>query len=221
MAAAPMTMLSDDVIQDRAARGEVAFEDPIRQPVAYAPRPQMLLVADRRRTERGIPWPAVGMGMLAVTFVVLFVWLDGVALRDLGVAAGVAAAMGLSFALMRRGRQRVDLSEVPLLWLHTGLRVLRVRQSPTQQRLSEAPNVSFDEVREVLFALRQAPAQPGGPELESAAVFLRLVDGAVWPVIPSTLAKDDAYRIAVGVGQRVGVRVKQVGQGWSDSATRD
>lgn len=215
MAAAVMTP-SDDTIHERAARGEVAFEDPIRHPLAYAPKPQMLLVVDRRETERGVPWPAVGAAMFGVTLLFLFAVLDAVDLRDLGVAAAVGAALAVSFALIRRGRRAVDAREVPLLWLHTGLRVLRVRQSPSQERLSDAPNIEFDEVREVLYSLRRAPAVVGGPPMEGAAVFLRLVDGAVWPVIPSTLAKDDAYRIAVGVAQRVGVRVKQVGQGWSD-----
>ena len=214
-------LMSTDSIEERAARGAVAFEDPIEAPVAYAPRPQTLLVVDRRERETGAPLHVVGVGILLTTVIVLFAVLDGSAMRNLGVVLGVVAALASGYLLVRKGRPSLRFEEVPLLWLHTGLRLLRVRQSPESDRLSDAPNIAFGEVREVLFAVRKFTPRGADTPLDGAAVFIRLVDGAVWPVISGTLEKEAAYKIAVGLGTRVGVRVKQVGQGWAADSAGD
>lgn len=216
-----VAVMSADSIEERAARGAVAFEDPIEAPVAYAPRPQTLVVVDRRERETGAPLHVVGVGILLATAIGMFTVLDGSAMRNLGVVLGIVAAIATGYLMVRKGRPASRFEEVPLLWLHTGLRLLRVRQSPESERLSDAPNIAFDEVREVLFAVRKFTPRGSDAPIDGAAVFIRMVDGAVWPVIPGTLEKEAAYKIAVGVGTRVGVRVKQVGQGWASDSTGD
>ena len=88
--------------------------------------------------------------------------------------------------------------------------------------LTDSTSVGFDEVDEILFAVRGVPVPHGRSDarVEGAGVFVRLLDGAVWPVIPATHARQEAYSIASGLAARIGVGVKQVGAGWS-SRDRD
>ena len=58
------------------------------------------------------------------------------------------------------------------------------------------------------------PNGSAAARVPGAGVFLRLLDGSVWPVIPGTFARDRAYGIAQQVARAVGVGIKQVGHGW-------
>ena len=137
------------------------------------------------------------------------------------VLAVVSIAVGLGL-IMLKGRPERERDDVPLLWLNASLGALRVREGSEQRSLSESSTIAFDDVHEVLFAIRDVPTGRGRALVEGAAVFIRLYDGTVWPVIPATLAKREAYPIALGIAQRLGVGVKQVGSGWrSEGAVRD
>lgn len=202
---------------ERAARGEVAFEDVIAAPTLWSPQPGTLVVLDRRAHEAGIPWHYVGLVLLTLAGVSFAVALGGEALRDLTVLALFVAAVGLGTALWLRGRPRLRREEIGLLWLNTHLRLLRVREAANQQRLSESASIDFEDVREVLYSVR--PVRMDRVSVDGAAVFLRLDDGTVWPVIPASHDKEASYRVATTLSRTLGVRVKQVGAGWR--ASRD
>ncbi len=211
----------DDVLA-RAASGGVAFEDVIQRPIAIEPQPRTLVILDHRGTEHGFPWHSVGWAILLVS-VVAATLLSGRGLfRDLGAMTLGFAIVAFAVLLIVRARPKLVYSEVPLLWVNSTMGILRVREHPDQVELTTSSNIAFDEVREVLFSQRdfRFPGVRRGGEVSGAAVFLRLWDGAVWPIIPATLEKRDAYNIALGVAQRVGVGVKQVGAGWSDAPAR-
>lgn len=202
----------------RAAAGEVAFEDVIEQPVVLEPKPRTLVLIDRRHREHGRPWHVLGIGML-ILLVGMLTILSGRGLsRDFGAMTVVFAVAAVAIVLIVRGRPKRTLHEIPLAWLDSNLRLLRVREHPEQEELTTSSNIAFDEVREVLYAQRrfQVPGAREDGRVDGAALFLRLWDGAVWPLIPATLARQDAYTIALGIAQRIGVGVKQVGAGWSD-----
>lgn len=214
----PGVVTMDDIL-DRAAAGQVAFEDVIQKPIAIEPQPRTLMILDRRVEEHGFAWHTVGWMILVVGLVVLTLLSGRGIFRDLGattLAFSIAAFAGI---LVVRGRPKTQRREVPLLWVSSSLGLLRVREHPEQEALTTSSNIAFDEVREILFAQRafRLPGTRRGGEVDGAGVFVRLWSGEVWPVIPATLAKQEAYNIALGVAQRIGVGVKQVGSGWSDA----
>lgn len=211
-------LLALDDVLERAASGKVAFEDVIESPIAIEPKPRTLYILDRRSEESGRPWHMLGWTIVVVGAAVLALVSGGGFFRDFGAMAAALMVGAVAVLLIRRGRPHVHHVEVPLLWLDGGLRMLRVREHPEQRDLLVSSNISFDDVYQVLFAQRsfQIPGARTAGRVDGAAVFLRLRDGAVWPVVPATLAKNEAYNIALGVAQRIGVGVKQVGSGWSD-----
>ncbi|MCB9531086.1 MAG: hypothetical protein H6698_01555 [Myxococcales bacterium] len=208
--------LAADEAAERAARGEIAFEDHVERPIALEPRPRTLLIVDRRESERGRPLHRVGWAIVALVVGWLAYVGTGV-LDDLGVMTAAFAVLVVGLILVRRGRPVVETREVPLLWMNSSLRVLRLRESAEQADLMQSSTIPFEEVREVLYATRNVPlpGDAGGASVDAAAVFLRLWDGTVWPVISSTLAKGPAFAVATGVAIRLNVGVKQVGAGWS------
>ena len=211
-----------EVASDRAARGTVAFEDVVERPFAFSPKPRTLVVVDRREREVGRPLHIWAFGAAVVGLAAFFALTSVSSLRGVGpVLSVVSIAVGLGL-IMLKGRPERERDDVPLLWLNASLGALRVREGSEQRSLSESSTIAFDDVHEVLFAIRDVPTGRGRALVEGAAVFIRLYDGTVWPVIPATLAKREAYPIALGIAQRLGVGVKQVGSGWrSEGAVRD
>lgn len=210
----------DDLIDvlERAASGAVAFEDYIESPIAIEPKPRTLLILDRREREEGRPWHVLGMALLVVLVAALTVMAGRGAFRDYGAMTLAFAFAAVGVLLIVKGRPRRTGFEVPLLWMDSNLALLRVREHPEQEELTTSSNIAYEDVREVLFAQRlfRLPGARESARVDGAAVFVRLWDGAVWPLIPATLAKREAYNIALGVAQRLNVGVKQVGSGWSD-----
>lgn len=210
---APADRAADEA-SGRAARGGVAFEDVVERPVAFSPKPRTMVVVDRRLREMGRPLHIWALGAAIVGLAAFFALSTVSSLRGTGpVLSVVSVAVGLGLVMLK-GRPRTEREDVPLLWMNASLGMLRVRESGAQRSLAPSSNIGFDEVHEVLYALREVPAAGGRAQVEGAAVFVRLRDGVVWPIIPATLAKREAYQIALGVAQRIGVGVKQVGAGW-------
>ncbi len=207
-----------DDIRERASAGAVAFEDVVQKPLAFEPKPRTLLIVDRRVSESGRAWHLLGLLMLVGLVAVHLVRFGVGSLHGFGAMAASATVLSFATVLIVRGRPRKVQHEVPLLWLSSTLGLLRLRESPDQGNLSDSSNIAFEEVAELLFSRRsfQLPGARGAGRVEGAGVFVRLLDGAVWPVIPATLAQREAYNIALGVAQRIGVGVKQVGSGWTD-----
>lgn len=205
-------------VLERAASGAVAFEDVIESPIAVEPKPRTLVILDRRQQEKGRPWHILGMALLVLLVAALTILSGRGFFRELGAMTAVFAVAALSVGLIIKGRPRTVRFEVPLLWMDSSLGLFRLREHPEQETLNSSSNLSFDEAREVLFAQRsfRLPGARDAARVDGAAVFIRLWDGAVWPVIPATLAKREAYNIALGIAQRLRVGVKQVGAGWSD-----
>lgn len=210
----------DDAFEalERASTGGVAFEDVIEAPLALEPRPRTLFIVDRRAVETGRPWHLVGVALL-ILLGAFVAWRTGTGTFSSAGASMTALSVAvLGLVLVFKGRPRKSMVEVPLAWLDSRLGLLRVREHAQQRHLTESSNIGFADVREVLYAERhfRLPSARTDARVAGAAVFIRLWDGAVWPIIPATLARQEAYAIALGVAQRVGVGVKQVGVGWSD-----
>ena len=207
-----------DEVLERAARGRVAFEDYIERPIALEPKPMTLVVRDVRTREEGRAWHVLGMALLVVEAMALTVLSGRGLFRDFGAMTVAFFVAALGFLLVVKGRPRTSTTEVPLLWVNSALELLRVREHPEQEDLRTSSNIAFDSVDEVLYAQRdfRLPGSRSAGRVDGAAVFLRLRDGAVWPIIPATLAKRETYNIALGIAQRLGVGVKQVGLGWAD-----
>ena len=208
-------------IRARAAQGDVAYEDLIQNPVMLRPAPRQIYVFDERDTSTRRAWQAMGAGV-ALVFAALMVlgwvqsWFSG--MDGLLLGAVVFGAALLLYVLGGRSR---DSEMVPLVWLSASTSMIRVREYPGQEELADSANRHFDEADEVLFAVRRQPEGLGSgrARLEGAGVFVRFLDGSVWPVIPWTAERDDAFSIAVRMAQLMQIGVKQVGLGWQGSAS--
>ena len=193
----------------------VAYEDFVERFRVVEPRPRTLYVFDvrgRRRRLGAVFW--AGALLIVSAFAALavrgpsgFTGLDG--------AIVLTTWIGLGVVLVVRSRTRDPGTEIPLLWLDGSTRVLRVRQQAGQESLTDSAPIGFEEVDELLFASRRIAPPGSRARVDGAGVFIRLLDGAVWPVVPATLDAEGAYRLALGIASRVGVGVKQVGQGWT------
>lgn len=203
----------------KAEAGEVAYEDFVQAPRAYEPEPRVLSVFDARVEGARHGMRALGIGVIATAIVLHFV-RGGGEIRDSTALLGAAVVLLSGVALIVqsfRGRVR---RTVPLLWLSQTDGVFRVREYAEQETLNDSREHPNDDVESVLFARRLVtmPGSGAGSKIEMAGVFLRMASGAVWPVIPSTLAAEEAFRIAQALGIRLGISVKQVGRGWDSEA---
>ena len=196
-------------------QGQVAYEQLIHKPVIIRPGRRDLYVIDARtpaRVSRLRFW-SVASAVAAVLLLFYAIRL-GAAERSWALYSGIGC-VGVS-ATLARFTSSAPNERVPLLWVSPGTQSVRVRQHPEQQTLSESEPVSFEDVHEVIFATRllALPNGSAAARVPGAGVFLRLLDGSVWPVIPGTFARDRAYGIAQQVARAVGVGIKQVGHGW-------
>ncbi len=212
-----MNIEEREAIAERAARGGVAYEDLVERPTVVEPRPRALYVFDRRPSRPTLALRAWGVSLLVASVVGWLVFTNARPIE--GVSSWIVAALvlGVAAVLIVRGRPGRRDADVPLAWIDSSSGVLRVREYPGQTALTDSSSVAFDEVDEILFAVRGVPVPHGRSDarVEGAGVFVRLLDGAVWPVIPATHARQEAYSIAAGLAARIGVGVKQVGAGWS------
>lgn len=206
--------VADDVLA-RAQEGGVAYDDLIEHPVVLERGQGSVDVLDRRVRIAGVDawvWPLWGalMGMTA-----WLSWTSPWLLRGwTGLLVG-AVVIGSGVLVWRRAREgRVPVWR--MLARVDGTRgEVHVRPDPARSLDELAVTYTRDEVGEVIFASRRVPMLRGA-HVDGAGVFLRFLDGSVWPVVPSTIAQGAAYRVAVVLSRALGVRVKQVGVGWLD-----
>lgn len=210
-----------ELVAERASQGELAWEELVADPVAWEPAARTLVVADRS-VERTSGIATVAGVALLVLAVVLYLVADVGQLRDPIEVLVALATIGSATTLIVRGRRPGRVRNHGLAWVSQPLQQLRLRQFAEQTDLFESPPIPIEDVRQVLYSLRsvELPAARRGTRVEAAGVFVRLVDGSVWPVMSGTLQTESAYRIAQGLATRLGVTVKQVGRGWSNAPAR-
>jgi len=202
-------------IQMRAYAGEIAYEDHVDAPYVVGPRALSLYVMDRSHRRVGRPWHVLGILIfVVVTFAHLVFSKQSFALGWTGWLSTLTL-YGVASLLVVKGRPSDQIEDRPLLWLEGMDQWVRVREAPWQDSLASSAPIPFEEIDELLFAVRKVRTPGTSTRVDAFGVFLRLRDGTVWPVIPSTQDREGAYRVAMGVARRVGVGVKQVGQGWS------
>lgn len=203
-------------IRERAQSGRVAYEQLIERPVVVRPRRGDIYVFDRRSSERSKQKRFAAVVMAIAGSLSVFLSLRaGTWERTLPLIVGVALVASAA-AVWRSSRLDREF-EVPLAWVSPATETLRVREHPAQSSLTDSPGIDMREVVEVVYATRHLPIREGSnARVDGAGVFVRLVDGTVWPVIPSTFARDAAFGIAMRLARAMGVGVKQVGRGWGD-----
>lgn len=130
--------------------------------------------------------------------------------------AWVVAVVAVGFAVVRRsaGADRVQAWVLAFVDREQG--EVRVREGPEDESALTGRSIAFEDVVEVVYALREVPLPGRGrqPRLLGAGVYLRTVDGLISPVVGSTHAREAAFAAASALALRIGVGVKQVGVGW-------
>jgi hypothetical protein len=117
-----------------------------------------------------------------------------------------------------RGVMGGGSSPIPATQSAPSLLELVTKRAPMPKDAAGARFVTSS--REGSYAPGPRSAVPGasaGAKVEGAGVFVRLESGAVWPIIPSTFMREEAFSIAMSLARPMMVGVKQVGTGWNDA----
>lgn len=213
-----MATFSDEVIRERAARGQVAYEALIEKPVVVRPQRGELYVVERRSDPRAGRFRSTAVSAALIAATLVFVSLRAGGWEKTWVLLSAVPAWGLAYWAWQRANRHNRTWQMPLAWLSLNHGFLRLRENPEQIDLSGSVPIEIDQVSEVIYATRAiaVPGASAGAKVDGAGVFVRLESGAVWPVIPSTFMREEAFSIAMAIARPMMVGVKQVGSGWND-----
>ena len=126
-----------------------------------------------------------------------------------------AILFGFGLVLALRGRPIRHASRKVVLDVDVEKQRLWIRQHPDDAQAEEEPAIELWRAAEVLFARRRVVVSDGGVPSDVAGVFLRLQDGAVWPVASGVRDHSTAFTSARAIARFLRVPLKQVGWGWS------
>lgn len=128
---------------------------------------------------------------------------------------GNAFLFGVGLVLAVRGRPTRHSSRKVVLDVDTEKQQLWVRQHPDDAGMHEEQAIELWRAAEVLFARRRVVLSNAGVPSDVAGVFLRLHDGAVWPVASGVRDHSTAFTSARAIARFLRIPLKQVGWGWS------
>ena len=209
---------SDESIRERAALGQVAYEALIERPLVVRPERGELYVVERRSDPRAGRLRSIAVSAALIAGTLVFVSLRAGGWEKTWVWLSSAPVWALAYWAWRRAEQVARTWQMPLAWLSLNHGFLRLRENPEQMDLSGSTPIELDRISEVIYATRAiaVPGASAGAQVEGAGVFVRLESGAVWPIIPSTFMREEAFSIAMALARPMMVGVKQVGTGWND-----
>ena len=209
---------SDESIRERAALGQVASEALIERPLVVRPERGALYVVARRSDPRAGRLRSIAVSAALIAGTLVFVSLRAGGWEKTWVWLSSAPVWALAYWAWRRAEQFARTWQMPLAWLSLNHGFLRLRENPEQMDLSGSTPIELDRISEVIYATRAiaVPGASAGAKVEGAGVFVRLESGAVWPIIPSTFMREEAFSIAMALARPMMVGVKQVGTGWND-----
>jgi len=212
------TDLSDETIRERAALGQVAYEALIERPVVVRPERGELYVVERRSDPRAGRLRSIAVSAALIAGTLVFVSLRAGGWEKTWVLVSSVPVWALAYWAWRRAEQFARTWQMPLAWLSLNHGFLRLRENPEQVDLSGSTPIELDRISEVIYATRAiaVPGASAGAKVDGAGVFVRLESGAVWPIIPSTFMREEAFSIAMALARPMMVGVKQVGTGWND-----
>lgn len=213
-----MADFSDEAIRERAARGLVAYEALIERPVVVRPQRGELYVVERRSDPRAGRYRSTAVSAALIAGSLVFLSLRAGGWEKTWVLLASVPAWALAWWAWQRAATFVKTWQTPLAWLSLNHGFLRLRENPEQNDLAASIPIELDQVSEVIYATRQiaVPGASAGAKVDGAGVFVRLESGAVWPIIPATFMREEAFAIAMAVARPMMVGVKQVGTGWND-----
>jgi hypothetical protein len=177
-----------------------------------------LYVVERRSDPRAGRLRSIAVSAALIAGTLVFVSLRAGSWEKTWVLLSSVPVWALAYWAWRRAEQFARTWQMPLAWLSLNHGFLRLRENPEQMDLSGSTPIELDRVSEVIYATRTiaVPGASAGAKVEGAGVFVRLESGAVWPIIPSTFMREEAFSIAMALARPMMVGVKQVGTGWND-----
>lgn len=192
---------------------------PLYEPRAVQPRDSRIEIRAKRENPDVIPWGFWGgvLAALVAGFVLFSGAFTGPATRfGFTDALVVSVLLMVGLVLFRLGR-RSTLEEMVLCEIDTEHRLICW---PTDGE-AVAPAVAFADVRQLTFALVDAPVHEHNADahIEAARVCIHDDRGRKLPVIDGSTSKGRAHRIARMLAEMVGVSVDYVGTGvgeWAD-----
>jgi hypothetical protein len=203
----------------RALAGQVAWEEQFDSlAIRGGGDAGLEVVAERQRWE-GRRWDLVGAALVVVgllgsrTDVMLRLswnlqWLVFVVVVGLGVA------------LAWRGRPARVREQVVVGWVVPNEGLMGLRRAATDER---PPAHGLDrvwDVEQVLYARRRVQEPSGAVSRSVAGLFVRFIDGSVWPLAAGVRNEEQAWRVGQAFARALHVPMKEVGRGWSDAPAR-
>lgn len=129
---------------------------------------------------------------------------------------GNSVLFGVGLVLALRGRPIRHASRRVVLDVDVEKQRLWIRQHPDDTQVEEEDQaIELGRAAEVLFARRRVVVSGVGVPSDVAGVFLRLHDGAVWPVASGVRDHSTAFTSARAISRFLRIPLKQVGWGWS------
>jgi hypothetical protein len=201
----------------------VSQEHPETRVSRWVNRPEIIELGNRRylvrdlsvvRERRALSW--LGLMLVFASMLVFVVWGPQLLQRSLEAAAVFAVGVLGAVIAWRVPRWTVRRT---LLELDMSNRMMGFPIALTNGSGAKSHVISIDDVDVLLFGLRQAPIEPGNPrsvEVDAFALYIRLHDGSLYPVIEACRDQGSTFAVAQFLRDFLDVHLKQVGRGWRE-----
>lgn len=202
--------------QQRSIAGQIGLDRFIERPRLAMRPPETLLLVDEGPALpplwRRIGWP---FPLLAAFSVLLWQIAQGGHAQP-GATLTALALVGLSAGLFLKRPRPHELSRAPraLAAFDRQEGTIVLLRDSDQTHPGEGPSLSWQDVRELIYARREVAIPAGRTRLMGGGLFLRTWEGAVWSLVPSTLDADEVYSMGKRIAAFTGFTLKQAGAGF-------
>ncbi|MCA9562656.1 MAG: hypothetical protein KC561_04160 [Myxococcales bacterium] len=190
---------------------------PVRRPAVFRVRPRLYRIVDARYVPVG-QQDMRNAGMACVLIALgLFLFLDIDFIHNPIVPAflGALAVLGVAFIV----RAPLRLASTLLCEVDLAAEKLRFPQVSSNGIGPHVNEYDLLDVHRLLFARRDIPVanrRSGDVKINGYAVFLRMGDDELVPIIEASFDQDRTYYVAQFLSEALNLTIKQVGKGWSD-----
>ena len=186
----------------------------VRRPTILELAPRVFRITDTRFEPVGTDVRSVGLALIVIS-VGLLVFLDlnlsvDPTMPSASILLGILGLVIVRKAPLARRR-------TTLLDLNLSQGVFSAPVKTTNGSGASIVEYGVDDVDELLFAMRDAPMYPDNPKsitVHAFALYIRVFDGDLIPVVEACVDKDRTFKVATFLAEAFDVGIKQVGKGW-------
>jgi hypothetical protein len=197
----------------RAAAGNIAWEEHVDSVWSQQNGGTRMVVRASDTRLEGRRWDWMGYALLLlVAWLIIAGYPTELSWGAEWLSNSILFGVGLVLAV--RGTPLRHASRKVVLDVDVASQRLWIRQHPDDTPMDGEQGIELWRAAEVLFARRRVVVSGGGVPSDVAGVFLRLSDGAVWPIASGVRDHGTAFTSARAIARFLRVPLKQVGWGW-------